>query len=261
MRDLTTEEILKIVPDVIDATTVKLRPYNRVKPWLRRRGNAKKKWWSADDRIKAATTYAIVGSAVETERITGISQNTIRVWKTQDWWPQIIERIRLEADDELDVKFTKVVDKAVALVTDRMDKGDFIYDIGRGTMVRKPVSMKDGASVASAFLDKRQLLRQKKDARMEEASVTERLKKLADEFEKFTKSKTVEGEVVTEEPTTVEILNDARDVSLHDVPVVRSTSHVDQSVHKNTPTRKIMDYVNQAKMIKGGDPNLPPCTS
>jgi len=234
MRDLTTEEIMASVPDVIDVASISLNAMSKLKPHRRRVGSAKKRWWRANDRIRAATTYALVGNAAEVERITGIPSGTIRQWKTQDWWPQIIERIRLEADDELDVKFTKVVDKAIDLVVDRMDKGDFIYDPNRGQMVRKPISARDGTTVINSFLDKRQLLRQKKDARMEESTVNERLKRLADEFEKFMKAKTIQGEVI--ESTSVE----ATDISeIRGEPLVKGPY--------NGPTNKIIDYINQAR--------------
>jgi hypothetical protein len=239
MRDLTTEEIMAAVPDVIDAKTISLDPKCTMRYANRRRGSAKKKWWRANDRIRGATTYALVGNASEVERITGIPSGTIRQWKTQDWWPQIIERIRLEADDELDVKFTKVVDKAIDLVVDRIDKGDYIYDPNRGQMVRKPISARDGTTVVNSFLDKRQLLRQKKDARMEESTVTERLKKLADEFEKFTKMRTIEGTVVEETPLKEEevVIN----------PLALKDLKADKYGGKKNATNVLVGYINQAK--------------
>jgi uncharacterized protein (DUF2384 family) len=236
MRDLTTEEIMAAVPDVIDVASISLNAMSKLKPHRRRVGNAKKRWWRANDRIRGATTYALVGNASEVERITGIPSGTIRQWKTQDWWPQIIERIRLEADDELDVKFTKVVDRAIDLVVDRIEKGDYIYDPNRAQMVRKPISARDGTTVVNTFLDKRQLLRQKKDARMEESTITDRLKKLADEFEKFTKMRVIEGEVVeTEERSPIQ----GQD------PV--QTKEVLTKGPYKSATNTLIDYINQAR--------------
>ncbi len=249
MRDLTTEEIMAAVPDVIDAKTISLDPKNTMRYSNRRRGSAKKKWWRANDRIRGATTYALVGNASEVERITGIPSGTIRQWKTQDWWPQIIERIRLEADDELDVKFTKVVDKAIDLVVDRIDKGDFIYDPNRGQMVRKPISARDGTTVVNAFLDKRQLLRQKKDARMEESTITDRLKKLADEFEKFTKMRTIEGEVIEKEGSALQGQDPVQtEKVLKEInPLVLKDLKADKYGGKKNATNILVEYINQAK--------------
>lgn len=253
MRELTTEEILAQAPEVIDATAVSLSSRSQVHPWKRRRGSAKKKWWSANDRIKVATTYALVGNASEVERITGIPSATVRKWKTQDWWPQIIDRIRLEADDELDVKFTKVVDKALNLVHDRMERGDFIYDHSRGQLIRKPVSMRDAGSVATTFLDKRQLLRQKLDTRTQEASITERLKNLADQFESFTKAKTVSGTKVEESPE----ISDAEVVA--EIPKDNKPKEVytgvDSRKDYNLPGNTIAKYIKQVHPELQENPN------
>lgn len=195
MRQLTTEEIMAKCPDVI---TIKpgQKVYNVAHRGRPRTGGGsrKAKWWNENDRIKAAVCYALTGNAKRVEEITRIPAGTIRQWKTQPWWPQIIDRIRQEHDDELDVKFTGIIDKTIGVINDRLEKGDFVYDTRNETLVRKPVGARDTALIASTFIDKRALIREKRKVHSEESAVMDRLKKLAREFEGFVKSKDVTKE-------------------------------------------------------------------
>jgi len=165
-------------------------------------------WYDEKTRIKAACIYAVTGSAAETGRLLNIKPGTIRQWRIQPWWPQVIERIRSEHDDELDVKFTQVIDQTVGQINDRLENGDYIYDVKQGQLIRKPMGGKEIAVVTSIMVDKRSMLRERKKVKTEETAVMDRLKNLAKEFEGFIKAKDVtpkkediedvEEEVVTE---------------------------------------------------------------
>lgn len=205
MRDPTTEEILNKCPEVIDIADIPLvakggRPVTGG-------GSRKRKWYSEEDRIKAATIYAVTGNSRRVEEITKIPSTTIRQWKMQPWWPQVIERIRQEADDELDSKFTKVIDSTIDQINDRLEKGDYIYNPRTGELVRKPMGGKEIAVVTSIMMDKRDLIRKSVKQDRTQATIVDRLEKLADEFKKFTGMKTIEGEasqVVAEDAVILE---------------------------------------------------------
>lgn len=161
-------------------------------------GLKKLKWHSEEDRIRAATVYAATGSCVRTSEITSIPAGTIRQWRTQEWWPQIIDRIQSEEDDELDVKFTNIVKKSVDQINERIDNGDFFFDQKAGEAVKVPVKAKDLGVIASIFMDKRDLIRRKAKSNVEEASTRELLNQIANtvrDFVKNTKQKTIDGEV------------------------------------------------------------------
>ena len=118
-----------------------------------------------------------------------------------EWWPQIIDRIRNECDDELDVKLTGVIDKAVGAINDRLEHGDWIYDSKAGELKRKPVAARDASYITASMVDKRTLIRKKVVQRGEQATINERLSKLAQEFEKFAKAKDITSEVSVQEVT------------------------------------------------------------
>lgn len=194
MRDPTTEEILAKTPEIIEKSSI---PTKNVGGRPRLHGHDKHKWFSEDDRIKAATVYAVTGKAVEVERITGIPAYVVRTWKTKEWWPQIIERIRQDKDDELDAKFTKIVDKTIDVIQDRLEHGDYVYDNHKGEVIRKPMNGKEVAVVTSIFVDKRELLRRKESHNTEQASIKDRLERIAQDVRKLASgAKVIDGEVV-----------------------------------------------------------------
>lgn len=186
MRNPTDQEIMAKCPEVIPAESIRLK---NVGGRPKKHGTDKHTWYSEDDRIRAAATYAMVGNAAEAARITGLPSDRIRRWKTEPWWHQVIERIRSEKDDELDVKFTKIIDKTVDIINDRLEKGDTVYDARNQTFVQKPVAAKETAVITSIFMDKRTLLRDKQSKHQESEAVMDRIKKLADEFDKLTRAK------------------------------------------------------------------------
>lgn len=155
-------------------------------------------WWSQEKKIQTVTTYLALGNAPMTEAVTGVPRGTIRQWKMQSWWKELESDIRNEEDSELDVKLSKVIDKSLDAVLDRVENGDFIFDSKTGKFVRKPVHMKDALSAVTQVFDKRNLLRGKPTSRVEKQNVSDNLSKLAAEFAKFAASKTIEGEVIEE---------------------------------------------------------------
>lgn len=152
-------------------------------------------------KIDAVTTYLILGNVALTARTLGIPVQTLRLWKQQPWWKELEFAVQGEADQELDAKLGKRIDKALELVNDRLENGDFQYDPKSGQFVRRPVNVRDGWRVANEMIDKRILIRkQPKDATNQEA-VGDILKNLANEFADMARKrlteKVVEGEILS----------------------------------------------------------------
>ena len=160
-------------------------------------------WWSQEKKIQTVTTYLALGNAPMTEAVTGVPRGTIRQWKLQQWWKDLESDIRNEEDSELDVKLSKIIDKSLDAVLDRVENGDFLFDSKTNKFVRKPVHMRDALNAVTQIFDKRNLLRGKPTSRVEKQNVTDNLAKLAEEFAKFARSKTIQGEVIAEDIGTV----------------------------------------------------------
>lgn len=158
-----------------------------------RKKTAVGKHWSAKDRIKAVAAFLVVGNMARVSESTGIPLGTLNFWKTQPWWFEQVEKIRAAEDQEIDNTFTKIVKRTQEVILDRLDNGDWV--VTGDKLVRKPVAMRDAAIVNGISMEKRKLLR---DAPVLETKMgmSERLKKLEEQFTKMVTMKTIDGESV-----------------------------------------------------------------
>ena len=153
-------------------------------------------WYSDAQKLKAACTFAVTGNSRRVSEIVNVPEGTIRAWKTTEWWNEIQGRIRMEQGDELDVKFTKAIDKAVEELNDRIEHGDYIYNAREDKLIRKPAGVRDMAVVTAQLIDKRQLLRGEPTSRTAKVSENEKLVRLAEEFKKFALAKEINSTAI-----------------------------------------------------------------
>lgn len=169
--------------------------YGYVYRAMPRRNNAKQQergWWSDAVKVKAVTLWLETGSLPVVSHTLDIPYNTVRDWRTKPWWREIQAHVENEGDSELDAKYTKLVQKSLAAIEDRLEKGDFQYDPKTGKMIRKPVLMRDALRVTNDLMDKRNIIRKNEKRESSLQTVEDRLKKLADNFSEFTKARTVQ---------------------------------------------------------------------
>lgn len=143
--------------------------------------------WPVEKRIEVVSQYLVLGNMKMVSAVTGVSHDLIREWKGQPWWKELENEIRATQNIEMDTKLSKIVDKSLDAVLDRVENGDFIYDQKAGEIRRKPASLRDIHRVSIDTLDKRELLRKGADSRQEgtQVAVVEQLKLLAQEFAKW----------------------------------------------------------------------------
>lgn len=199
------------LPDVINVNPKKATiPRKRTTQELRQdtdpRYMKRQGWYSDAKKMEVACTYAVTGNSRRTAEITKVKEGTIRAWKTTEWWNEIQSRIRIEQNEELDSKLTKLVDKAVDAVNDRLENGDFIYNIKQDKLVRKPINARDVQHIIVSSLDKRQLLRGEPTSISAKTSENEKLVRLAEQFKKFVQAKEIESEA-----TAIEVENAAEE--------------------------------------------------
>lgn len=176
-------------------------------------GKRPKHNYSDQKRVQVVTSYLALGKAPMVEAVTGVPAQTIRVWKMQQWWKDLVREIQTSEDQELDGKLTRVIDKSIDVINDRLEKGDFILDSKTGSIKRVPVKMRDSHRVATDLLDKRNVLRGKPTSITERVSTEDVLRKLAAQFQEFTKFQKTR----LIEPDQVEYIEDA-------IPEERGTS-------------------------------------
>lgn len=157
------------------------------------------KAWSDQKRVEAATADAMGLKAPMIAAATGIPLETIRDWRTREWYKDLVDEIQREEDHALDGKLSKLIDKSTEVILDRLERGDFMFDPKSGDFKRRPVYMKDAAKVTTEIINRRNLLRGKPTSISSKEAIGDRLAKLAEQFSALTKAreeKVVEGEVV-----------------------------------------------------------------
>lgn len=152
--------------------------------------HVKNKTWPIEKKIEVVSQYLVLGDMKLVGAVTGVSHGVIRQWKIQPWWKELEAEIRASQNIEMDTKLSKIVEKSLDAVLDRVENGDFIYDQKSGEIRRRPASLRDIHRVSVDMIDKRELLRGN-DVKKEVAQigVEEQLKLLAQEFAKWVDKK------------------------------------------------------------------------
>jgi hypothetical protein len=149
------------------------------------------KWWSEAQKIEAVTTWLALGSIPLTAAATSIPKDTLVRWRYTDWWKELVQQIRSEETLALDGKLKRIVDKALSVVEDRLENGNFQYDPKTGSNVRVPVNLRDSMKTTADLMDRREILKKQPVQEQIEKTIDDRLAKLADEFSRFAKAKDV----------------------------------------------------------------------
>jgi hypothetical protein len=181
----------------------------------RKRKDGKKKWWSADQRLQAAATYVMLGSAVDTSLATGIPLPTLKSWKHLPWWKDMVQQVRSDDLDLTSSSIQRVMKKALTIVEDRLDNGNFVLDQKTGKVIRVGVNLKDSLKATTELMAKQEALIDRERNKETQAATVDRLTKLAEELAKFAKAKPVpaiEGEF-KQLKTTLESTNEGQVVS------------------------------------------------
>jgi hypothetical protein len=127
---------------------------------------------------------------------------------------------------------SKIIDKALDMLMDRVNDGDYIYDGQRGKLVKIPMKAADVSKVTATLFDKRQLIRNKPTTIKSSAEDTEaRLLKLAQEFTKFVGKRV--GEEVVNEYIDEETVVQGADGSYH----TKVSEEEDDAIHDQRETR------------------------
>lgn len=151
-----------------------------------RKPDVSRQRWGDKQKIEAVSTYIVLGgNALQTAIALQIPAETLRTWTKTQWWKEIYDEMKQEENIELSHKLQKIVARSLALVEDRLEKGDFFYDQKTGQVVRKEVSLRDAHEVMKSSFQMRESIEKPQAAEVEEGSVNDKLAALAKQFEQF----------------------------------------------------------------------------
>ena len=134
--------------------------------------------------------------------MTGIPVKFLRSWKDEPWWLEIQKKVYVEQNEKLASRISNVLDKSLEHLVDRLDNGDYLWDVRNSKLIRKPIDTKVLSSLFNNLVHRRQLIRGEPTNISANIAVDDRLALLAKEFKKFAAAKTIEQ--VPNEPLTLE---------------------------------------------------------
>ena len=147
--------------------------------------------WDKKKQLEAVTTYLATGSIAETSRIINVPYRTVQSWKLEsEWWPKVVEEIQSGENQKVDQKMSRIIDKTLEKLVERIEDGDYMYDQKTGRMVKVPLKARDLERITSGLFDKRQLIRkQPTNIKSDPSNQADRLLKLAEQFASFAAGK------------------------------------------------------------------------
>lgn len=148
--------------------------------------------WPMEKKIEAVTVYLQVGNMRIVSGATGVPYQLLRLWKTQPWWREYEFEIKNAKRSDTNTKLTKIIDKSIAILEDRLENGEVVLNNKTGELIRKPVSMKDTLSVTRELFNQQTALDKQKideSSLQQQESIQDTLKQLAEEFAKFNGTK------------------------------------------------------------------------
>lgn len=148
-------------------------------------------YYNLEQKTDACTLYCVYGDVDQVSEMTGIPGKFIRDWKNEPWWAEIQKKVFVEQNEKLASRINGVLDKSLDNIVDRLDNGDFLWDVRKSKFVRKPVDTKVLATVFNSLVTRRQLIRGEPTSITSQLGVDDRLKLLAAQFEKFAVAKEV----------------------------------------------------------------------
>lgn len=155
--------------------------------------------WSEKKKHEAVITYLALGNLSETSKIINVPLPTLSKWKNAQWWKEFVDDIQSGENQRSDNKMSKVIDRALDILVDRLDQGDYQYDQKTGKLVKVPLKARDLERISSGLFDKRQLLRkQPTNIKADSLNQADRLLQLAEQFAKFAGQKVPEEKVINE---------------------------------------------------------------
>ena len=167
----------------------------------------KRSVWTQNQKLEAVSTYLMLGNMAETAVVTGIPLQTLKVWKTTDWFKDYSLQLQTEDVQQMDSNLKRVIQKALKATEERIDMGDAQFDQKTGDIIRIPIKAHVALKITTELLTKQQKLNENPIKEEVEKTIDSRLLKLSEEFSRFANARanTIEIEAVDVTPNTTSI--------------------------------------------------------
>ena len=99
-------------------------------------------YFNLEQKTDACALYCVYGDVDQVSEMTGIDPKFLRQWKDEPWWSEIQKKVFVEQNEKLVGRINGVLDKSLEHLVDRLDNGDYLWDVRKSKLVRKPVDTK-----------------------------------------------------------------------------------------------------------------------
>lgn len=141
--------------------------------------------YTQNQKIDALKLWLVTGNLSGVAAALKIPYDTLKTWRYSKWWVDTAVEIKAEGRLELSSKLRKIAEKALGETLDRLENGDYRMS-PTGDVERIPVPAATAAKIATDFLQKSEDLDKVQDNESI-GTVNDRLKALAENFEKFSR--------------------------------------------------------------------------
>jgi hypothetical protein len=144
--------------------------------------------WTPEKKFEAVESWLLYGNLRLTSATLGIGYSTLKAWKNAEWWRDLEREIQAGARIKQMGSISKIVDRGLEVISDRLENGEVVLDQKSGALVRRPVALRDAGGVVSNLMQRQSILeKQASDEFSSESNKTiqEQLQLLANEFAKF----------------------------------------------------------------------------
>ena len=139
--------------------------------------------WPEKKKTEAVLTWLTTGNMVTTSSVIGVGLPTLKKWKQQPWWKEIVDQFQADDKQELDAKYQKIIRKALEVTSDRLENGNFQLDQKTGQILRVPVNISESHRVTMDLVNQQQALRKNQTIEAVQAeTINDKLIKLASQF-------------------------------------------------------------------------------
>lgn len=159
--------------------------------------------YSWEKKTEVVSNFLATGNLRLVSKLSNVPYETIGSWRKQEWWLELEDQLKRDKELQVNAQVTKIVDRSLDLIQDRLENGDFIMNNKTGQMERRQVSLRDVSKTANDLMTRQAILKKmEKEETVVKTSMQDTLKMLASEFAKWTKRNTgpVEDAKILGEP-------------------------------------------------------------
>ena len=169
--------------------------------------------YPVEKRIELISRWLALGNMRQAAAMCNIDYELCKRWKREPWFGDMVAEIQAARKTKVDNKLNKIIDKALDLIEDRLDNGDFVHNQKTGEVYRKQVSLKEARGAANDLMQ-RQVALSKLEIEQKSsdnaATIADQLTFLKQQFAAFNTNRTVD--VVPSEKT--DALSNQRETQL-----------------------------------------------